>query len=238
MEMVEAWRSDLGALSRAQVSAPVELFMKRHIATALIAGMGLAAPTSQIVPTSQPTEAPFFAGNQDNNTICRLSQFGHLKSAGRFRRNEIARIFVDEGIVFAEWSGQINAPQPRRIETEELDAEWMAHCRDGRWLLSRRELVPRDGKVWSVQVYGDEADAAGVQIVATAVDANGDGAGDSFTVKYEQSNQSTRLGVRGNYSGRVLGSWTATAATLADLRRRFPMVVANYLEPALGRMVS
>jgi len=238
MEMVEGWRTGFGELARAEVSAPAELFMKRHIATALIAGMGLAAPTSQIVPASQPAEALFSASKQDKDTICRLSQFGHLKSAGRFRRNEIARIFVDEGVVFAEWSGQINAPQPRRIETEELDAEWMAHCRDGRWLLSRRELVPSGGKLWSVQVYGDEADAAGVQIVATAVDASGDGAGDAFTVKYEQSNQSARLGVRGNYAGRVMGSWTAAAATLADLRQKFPMVVASYLEPALGRMVS
>ena len=209
--------------------------MTRHIATALIAGIGFAAPTLQSSTDSQATAATLPATPQDKNTLCRLSQFGHLKSAGRFRRNGVAKVFVDEGMVFAEWSGQVHAPQPRRIETEELDAEWMAHCRDGHWLLSRRELVPTGGKLWSVQVYGDEGNAAGLYIVATAVDAGGDGA-EAFAVKYEQSASSARLAVRGNHNGRIIRSWNA-AATLADLRQKYPMVVACYLEPALVRMV-
>lgn len=210
--------------------------MRRHIATALIAGIGFAVPTPQLCGGSQAVEAVLPASRHDKKTLCRLSQFGHLKSAGRFRRNEIAKVFVDEGMVFAEWSGQIDAPQPRRIETEEIDAEWMAHCRDGSWLLSRRELVPTADKFWSVQVYGTEGDAAALYIVATAVDANVDG-GEAFTMKYEQSSQSARLAVRGNHNGRFIRAWNAAAASLSDLRQNFPMVVAAYLEPALGRMV-
>lgn len=212
--------------------------MKRHIATALIAGIGFAAPAPQTSGDSQPTEALLPAERHETGAFCRLSQFGHLKSAGRFRRNEIAKVFVDEGMVFAEWSGQVNASQPRRIETEEIDAEWMAHCRDGQWLLSRRELVPTHGKMWSVQVYGDAADAAKVQVVATAMDVNGNGGTEAFTVKFGQSSQLAQLSVRGNYNGRVLRSWNTAAATLADLRVKHPMVVATYLEPALGKMVS
>jgi hypothetical protein len=214
-----------------------ELFMKRHIATALIAGIGFAAPMPQTASASGQIEIMLPAGRQENGTICRLSRFGHLKSAGRFRRNEIARFFVDEGMVFAEWSGQVHAPQPRRIETEELDAEWMAHCRDEKWLLSRRELVGTHGKMWSVQVYGDAADAAKVQIVATACDAGANG-GEAVTVNYEQSAAWARLSVRCYRDGRALRSWNSAAATLGDLREKHPIVVATYLEPALGKMVS
>lgn len=211
--------------------------MKRHIATALILGMGLAAPTPQAAEASQATEALLPAKRLDKRATCRVSQFGHLKSAGRFRRNEIAKVFVDEGIVFAEWSGQVNAPHPRRIETEELDAEWMAHCCDGQWLLSRRELVAASGKMWSVQVYGDAADAAKVEIVANASETSGNGSAGAFTVKYEQTGAWARLNIRGNRDGRIFRTWYAAAATLADLREKHPMIVAAYLEPALARMV-
>ena len=211
--------------------------MKRHIATALIAGIGFAAPMPQMAGASEQIEIMLPAGRQENGTICRTSRFGHLKSAGQFRRNEIARFFVDEGMVFAEWSGQVNALQPRRIETEELDAEWMAHCRDERWLLSRRELTGINGKLWSVQVYGDASDATKVQIVATACEADGSSGGEAFTVNFEQSAASARMSVRGNRDGRVLRSWNAAAATLADLREKHPIIVATYLEPALGKMV-
>ena len=211
--------------------------MKRHIATALIAGFGFAAPMPQTLGDSQPAEALLSASRQDKRTICRLSQFGHLKSAGRFRRNEIAKLFVDEGMVFAEWSGQVHAPQPRRIETEELDAEWMAHCVDGHWLLSRRELVPSNGKMWSVQIYSDSADAAKVRVVATVMEENESGGEEALTVNYQQSAASARMSVRGNRDGRVLRRWNAVAASLGDLREKHPVVVANYLEPALGKVV-
>src|SRR5947209_1736711 len=143
-----------------------EPFMKRHIATALLVGMGMAVERPQLRArelgqNAAPTR------RIERQTVCRVSEFGHLKSAGRVRRAQIAKVFVDEGMLFAEWSGQINAPEPRRIETEELDAEWMAHVKGERWFLARRELVPCEGKMWSVQVYGDSADAAKVRVVAT-----------------------------------------------------------------------
>jgi hypothetical protein len=210
--------------------------MKRHIATALIAGIGLAAPGPAMAGASQQAEVRLPAGRPDASAVCRMSRFGHLKSAGRFRRNEIAKICVDEGMVFAEWSGQVDAPHPRRIETEELDAEWMAHCHDGRWMVNRRELVASNGKMWSVQVYGDSADGAKVQIVGTAQDVDEAGA-EAFTVNYEQTAVSARLSVRGNREGRILRHWNAVAPTLGDLRKRYPIIVTTYLEPALGKMV-
>jgi hypothetical protein len=211
--------------------------MKRHIATALILGMGFAAETPQAASAAERIETVLSARGPERGAIWRTSQFGHLKSAGRFRRNEIAKVFVDEGMVFAEWSGQLSAPQPRRIETEELDAEWMAHCPGGRWFMSRRELMPSGGQMWAIQVYGDAADTANLQIVATAADAATNGGSNAFTVNYVQSAEAARLSVRGNRDGEVQRAWSATAPTLAELRERHPIMVGNYLEPALGKMM-
>jgi hypothetical protein len=211
--------------------------MKRHIATALIAGIGLAAPAAQVAGASQPSEALHPVERLDKRAICRLSQFGHLKSAGRFRRNEIAKVFVDEGMLFAEWSGQVNASQPRRIETEEIDAEWMAHCVDGRWLLSRRELAPSGGKMWSVQIYGQAENTSNVRMAATCIDVEASAGREVFTVNFVQSGQSAQVMVRGNRDGRVMRGWSAAGESLADLRERHPIIAATYLEPALGKVV-
>ena len=230
-----------------------ELFMKRHIATALLVGMGIAVERPQF----QARELARDAGPTrriERGTVCRVSEFGHLKSAGRVRRAQIAKLFVDEGMLFAEWSGQVNAPEPRRIETEELDAEWMAHVKGERWFLARRELVPsaspaslasvRGGEgqgegavLWSIQVYGDASDAAKVQLVATSVQAGLNGGSDVFTANYIQSSESARLSVRGSRDGRIMRAWSGAAATLADLREKHPIAFATHLEPALAKMV-
>ena len=81
------------------------------------------------VPVPLTTNTDYFKREPDSWT-------GNYKSAKAVQYDKYGT-----GMVFAEWSGQVHAPQPRRIETEELDAEWMAHCRDERWLLSRRELI-------------------------------------------------------------------------------------------------
>ena len=213
-----------------------ELFMKRHIATALLVGMGIAAERPQ-VKGNEFAASPSPTRRIERGTVWRVSEFGHLKSAGRVRRAQIAKVFVDEGMLFAEWSGQVNAPQPRRIETEEIDAEWMAHVNGERWFLARRELVPSQGKTWSVQVYGDSSDAAKVQIVATAVEVGINGGKDVFTANYVQSSDSARLSVRGNRDGRIVRVWSATAPTFADLRQEHSVIFASYLEPALQKMV-
>src|SRR6266568_3022641 len=96
-----------------------ELFMKRHIATALLVGMGIAVERPQ-VRARESGQSAASTRRIERGTVCRVSEFGHLKSAGRVRRAQIAKLFVDEGMLFAEWSGQVNAPEPRRIETEEL----------------------------------------------------------------------------------------------------------------------
>jgi len=204
--------------------------MKRHIATALLVGMGIAAERPQLQARELAQgDAP--TRRIERGTVCRVSEFGHLKSAGRVRRAQIATLFVDEGMLFAEWSGQINAPEPRRIETEEIDAEWMAHVRGADWFLARRELVPSHGKMWSVQVYGDVNDAAKVQLAATVHEGR-----DVFTANYIQSCESARLSVRGNHDGRVVRSWSASAATLAELRRQYPIIFQTYLEPVIQKM--
>jgi hypothetical protein len=204
--------------------------MRRHIATALLVGMGIAVERPQL-------QAHELAGSDaptrriERGAVCRVCEFGHLKSAGRVRRAQIATLFVDEGMLFAEWSGQISAQEPRRIETEEIDAEWMAHVKGDRWFLARRELVPSNGKMWSVQVYGDANDAAKVQLVATVNEGR-----DAFTASYIQLSESARLSVRGNHDGRIVRSWSATAPTLANLREQYPIILQTYLEPAIQKM--
>src|SRR5258706_11156282 len=121
--------------------------MTRHIATALLLGIGLAGETPQ-ARASEPASSLLPARRlKQKAATCRACEFGHLKSAGRFRRGEIATLFIDDGRLYADWSGQVDARQPRRIETEELDAEWMAHTHSasGNWFLTRRELVASEG---------------------------------------------------------------------------------------------
>ena len=164
--------------------------MTRHIATALLVGMGFASETPRARASESTSSLPPARRlHKQKQATCRPCEFGHLKSAGRFRRAEIATLFIDDGMLFAEWTGQVDARQPRRIETEELDAEWMAHIRgpgsDSKWFLTRRELVAspgEKGKLWSIQIYGDTSDPAKIQIIATAADAIGDGAMNAFTV--------------------------------------------------------
>jgi hypothetical protein len=214
-----------------------ELFMKRHIATALLVGMGIAVERPQFA-AQESRQSDTTNRRINRGTVCRMSEFGHLKSAGRVRRAQIAKLFVDEGMLFAEWSGQVTAPEPRRIETEELDAEWMAHVAAEKWFLARRELVPTDGKVWSIQVYGDAADAGSLRIVATSVEAGLNGGRVVFTANYMQSKEAARLSIRGNRDGRIMRAWSASAPTLADLRERHPIIFATHLEPALEKMVG
>ena len=60
---------------------------------------------------------------------------------------------------------------------------------------------------------------------------------DCVSVNYEQLAAWVQLSVRGNRAGHVLPEWNATAASLGDLREKYPVVVGNYLEPALGKVV-
>jgi len=217
--------------------------MTRHIATALLVGMGIASETPRARASESTSSLPPARRlHKQKQATCRPSEFGHLKSAGRFRRSEIATLFIDDGMLFAEWTGQVDARQPRRIETEELDAEWMAHIRGPsageKWFLTRRELVASDGKLWSIQIYGDVADPAELQIIATATDAMGDGAMNAFTVNYTQSSQSTRITVRGNHEGMRLRPWTALAANFSALRQKCPVVLKDYLDPALAKILA
>jgi len=212
-----------------------ELFMKRHIATALLVGMGMAVERPQL-RAGELAQRNVPSRRIERQTVCRVSEFGHLKSAGRVRRAQIAKVFVDEGMLFAEWFGQVNAPEPRRIETEELDAEWMAHVKGQRWFLARRELVPSQEKMWSVQVYGDATDAATVRVIATAIEARTNGGADVTTAHFNQSAHSACLSLRGHHDGRPIAPWIASAPTLADLHERYPMIIETYLKPALAKM--
>src|SRR5438477_6727241 len=146
--------------------------MTRHIATALLLGMGIAGEAPDVRAGESPSSLlPARRLHPPCRALTQATEFGHLKSAGRFRRAEIAALFIDDGTLYAEWTGQVDARQPRRIETEELDAEWMAHTAPAdKWFLTRRELVDSEGRICSIQIYGDRSDPADVQLVAIVKD--------------------------------------------------------------------
>src|SRR5258706_14791675 len=77
-----------------------ELVMRRHIATALLVGMGIVVERPQVkgnefARSTSPTR------RIERGTVCRVSEFGHLKSAGRLRRASYRKEFLGggEGVV-------------------------------------------------------------------------------------------------------------------------------------------
>jgi len=156
-------------------------------------------------------------------------------------RGEIATLFIDDGRLYADWSGQVDARQPRRIETE----EWMPNG----WptptapveigFLTRRELVASEGKLWSVQIYGDANDPARVQLVATV---------DRRDWKWGEECADDQLHADGRVSadqragksrrGCFCSRGRRRRRILAALREKWPGIIKDYFEPALAKMAA
>jgi len=216
--------------------------MTRHFAAALImAGFvpeiapGRSYCTQSQGPASHVTvEARMASG------LARPGVFGRLKSAGRYRRNELASYAFEEGRLWAEWGGYVRAEDPRFIETPELDAEWMAYApssssEQGRWLLARRETQPSpDGRYWSVYASG-WADPGRVSLVAVANHAIL--RDNSLIVRYFQRQQGVLLQCRARFASQVV-PFNAAGSDLARVRGEYPELVRSYLAPAVSRICN
>ena len=220
--------------------------MRKQLATALILGVGLVPEVradssgrdvaSHVAPSSHYRAlAPLLA---------RRTHFDHMRSAGKVKRHQIATFSYDDGRLWADWTAPLLVPQPMRIETEEIDAEWMAlapepptssnPAADGGWLLARRDLQPQqDGRFWFVRLYGTHSDSGRIDLLATSelADPNHRRA---ITFTYSQSHEGVRLRTGG--SQRV--AFDVQASNLHQLVREYPRETRGYLIPALGRITK
>ncbi|MGE5608833.1 MAG: hypothetical protein ACM359_06245 [Bacillota bacterium] len=215
--------------------------MTRHFATALLIGVGFVPDRPVGVDGSmfRREDAPQAMQRVVPSTRIRRAAFDYLKSAGRYRREQIASIAYEDGRLWAEWAGHVDAREPRRIETAELDAEWMAHAPPGRdgeawWLVARRDLQPTaEGEFWSVMVYGQTRNPGSLQVIATADRPPAVRGGGTYSAHFVQGPESVRLSVYRRGDGRPM---EYVAADLKELAAKYPEVVRRYLAAGIRKV--
>lgn len=219
--------------------------MRKQIATALLASVGFVPEVRAEAPRHQPlrVEAPTDHHRREiAPLLARRTHFDHMRSAGRLKRHQLATFSLDDGRLYAEWSAALHVPHPMRIETEELDAEWMAVApatsadlnADRAWLLARRDLQPRDGgRFWFVRLYASHGDPSRIDLLATSERAH-PSRRDAVTIAYSQSATGVRL--QSSPSHRL--ALDLAAPDLRHLLHNFPEETSRYLAPALGRITN
>jgi hypothetical protein len=222
--------------------------MKKQIATALLLSMGLTPGASPAGLASFGRAGDAFAlTSGSRETVARCPSFGTLRSAGWFKRNQVATFSFDDGRLWAEWSGQLVAPQPLRVEMAELDAEWMAHTPAARpeaqagphWFLARRDLQPgADGRFWSIYVQGMMCNPGEMQLASMTETADARGGPGLFTVSYAQQAHSVRLAFWGESGGQRQPRVDLAASDLRTLMARHPEAVRSHLAPMIVRFTG
>src|SRR5688572_20086093 len=96
--------------------------MNKHVAAILFSAILPALPV-----TAQPPMSEALATAAAPITTLKPA-FDELPSIRRVKPREVVDFAVEDGRLLALWTGQINAPHPVRLETPDLDAEWMAHA--------------------------------------------------------------------------------------------------------------
>src|SRR5688572_207747 len=219
--------------------------MRKQLATAaLLASVGFVPELNAGAAVEQPLR--FAAPSDDRRAfaplLARPTHFDHMKPAGKLKRHELATFSFDDGRLWAEWSAPICVPQPMRIETEELDAEWMALAptttaelaADRAWLLARRDLQPqRDGRFHFVRLYASHADASRIDLLATTEFANPCHR-DAITVTFSQGSPGVRL--QSTNPHRL--ALDLQAPDLRHLIHNYPYETGRYLVPALRRITN
>jgi hypothetical protein len=222
-----------------------ETQMRKQLATAaLLASVGFAPEVQSGAPVHH--DFRFAAPSGDRRTfaplLARPSHFDHMKSAGRLKRHQIAGFSLDDGRLWAEWQAPLHIPQPMRIETEELDAEWMALApattadldADRGWLVARRDLQPqRDGRFWFVRLYASHADPSRIDLLAMSEFAD-PSRRDAITVMFSQS--STGVSLQSAPTHRL--ALDLQAPDLRHLIHNYPFETRRHLIPALRRITN
>jgi hypothetical protein len=220
--------------------------MRKQLASALLASasVGLLPDVHERSTHHQPLR---FAAPKDHHRpferlVARRAHFDQMKSAGRIKRYQLAAFCLEDGRLYAEWNGPLHIPQPMRIETEELDAEWMALApatgsdlsADRAWLLARRDLAPQDdARFWFVRLYASHADPSRIDLLATTEFAH-PSRRDAITIAYSQSAGAVRL--QSSPAHRV--ALDLQAHDLRHLLHAYPDETDRYLIPALRRIAN
>lgn len=218
--------------------------MKRHLATALLIGAGLLPESAVSAADRSWNSGPSLVQQRIAiDSILRRPIFDHLASAGRFKRADVATFCCEDGRLWAEWSGNVCAPEPRRLETMDLDAEWMAHApatirpAADHWMLARRDLHPAaDGRFWTVHCYGG-ADPAVIQLRAT-LDGTRPADTPILSATYTQNLDVVRLSIATHSCARRNGSVELSAPDLPHLLASHPAVLRSCFAPALQRIAG
>ena len=219
--------------------------MRKQLATALILGAGLV-PEVHADQALDHRQRDFIAPALDQRyfapLLARRTHFDQMKCAGKLKRQQLATFYLDDGRLCAEWAAPLNIAQPMRIETEEIDAEWMALApattteldSDRAWLLARRDLQPqRDGRFWFVRLYASHADPSRIDLLATTEYAS-PSRRDAVTIAYSQNSAGVRL--QSSPSHRLV--LDLTAPDLRHLAHNYPIETRRFLIPALHRMTN
>ncbi|HEX2971541.1 MAG TPA: hypothetical protein VHP11_04375 [Tepidisphaeraceae bacterium] len=219
--------------------------MTRHWATMLLIGVGFvpdrpAAGVDQ-APLHIPASPPIMQ-RMIPSALMRRAAFDHLKSAGRYKREQIATLAYDDGRLWAEWSGHVEASEMRRVETTELDAEWMAYSPRGeggvdRWMVARRDLQPwTDGQFWSVMVYGQPQKPGILQLIATMDSPPAAQGMGTYCEHFVQGPESVRLTLYQRSDGTRRPAVEYVAADLRRLEEDYPEIVRRQLWPAIQKV--
>jgi hypothetical protein len=223
-----------------------ETQMKKQLATALILGAGLVPDVhADQITYNQSRDVRALTEYRISRAplLARRAHFDRMKSAGKLMRRQIAAFSLDDdGLLLAEWSAPLQIPSPMRIETEELDAEWMAlapaaepsPATDPFWLLARRDLQPhRDGRFWFVRLYAAHDDPTRIDVIATTEYPN-PSRRDAVTITYSQSESGVRL--QSSPTHRL--ALDLTAPDLRHLIHNHRQETRRYLTPALQRITN
>jgi hypothetical protein len=220
------------------------IVMTRHFATAFLIGVGFVPDRPMGVDGSAFRRDDAWQAVQRvvPSTRMRRAAVDYLKSAGRYKRKQIATFAYEDGRLWAEWAGHVDAGEPRRIETAELDAEWMAHAPQGPngagwWLVARRDLQPTaEGAFWSVMVYGQARNPGELQVIATVDWPPAVRGGGAYSAHFVQGPESVRLSVYRHGDGEGERPTEYAAADLKELAGKYPEVVQRYLAEGMKKV--
>lgn len=169
--------------------------------------------------------------------------FDALPTIRRVKPREVASFAMEEGRLLVLWSGQISAPEPVRLETPDLDAEWMAHAPPsepkGRFTLVRRDLqASADGRSWLIQLRGWAERPDTLQVIATgsALRSAGASGADAVSVLLAQDGDWTGVRIWGRRGGEAAGESRLAGRSLAAIAATNAPEYRLLLRPVLGKL--
>lgn len=209
--------------------------MNKHVAAILFGAILPALPVSARPAEAEGVLAP---------VTTHRPAFDELPSIRRVKPREVVELAVEEGRLLASWTGLVGAHEPVRLETPDLDAEWMAHAPTaappGRFALVRRDLqASADGRSWLVRLHGSAQRPETLQLIATGA-ARPAGSSHSNTVSVLLAQDAEWMSVRiwQAHGGRVEQETRLAGADLRTVARAYPLEYALLLRPVVEKLAA